>query len=47
MAGIFIPTRALRTPRDVERRESGSMFCEIKLKPFPEVRTSRVENMKT
>ena len=28
MAGMFIITRALRTPRDVERRESGSMFCE-------------------
>ena len=28
IAGMFIITRALRTPRDVERRESGSMFCE-------------------
>ena len=28
IAGMFIITRALRTPRDVARRESGSMFCE-------------------
>ena len=28
IAGMCIITRALRTPRDVERRESGSMFCE-------------------
>ena len=28
IAGMFTITRALRTPRDVERRESGSMFCE-------------------
>ena len=25
---MFIITRAVSTPRDVERRESGSMFCE-------------------
>ena len=28
IGGMFTITRALRTPRDVERRESGSMFCE-------------------
>ena len=28
ITGMFTITRALRTPRDVERRESGSMFCE-------------------
>ena len=28
IAGMFTVSRALRTPRDVERRESGSMFCE-------------------
>ena len=28
IAGMFIITRASCTPRDVERRESGSMFCE-------------------
>ena len=28
IAGMFIITQALSTPRDVERRESGSMFCE-------------------
>ena len=28
IAGLFTVTRALRRPRDVERRESGSMFCE-------------------
>ena len=28
IASMFIITRALGTPRDVERRESGSMFCE-------------------
>ena len=28
IAGMFIITRALSTPLDVERRESGSMFCE-------------------
>ena len=28
IAGMFTMTRALRTPRDVEQRESGSMFCE-------------------
>ena len=25
---MFIITRAVSTPRDIERRESGSMFCE-------------------
>ena len=28
VASMFIMTRALGTPRDVERRESGSIFCE-------------------
>ena len=28
VASMFIITRALGTPRDVERRESGSIFCE-------------------
>ena len=28
IATMFIITRAVSTPRDVERRESGSMFCE-------------------
>ena len=28
IASMFIITRAVSTPRDVERRESGSMFCE-------------------
>ena len=28
ITGMFTVSRALRTPRDVERRESGSMFCE-------------------
>ena len=28
VASMFIITQALGTPRDVERRESGSMFCE-------------------
>ena len=28
IASMFITTRAVSTPRDVERRESGSMFCE-------------------
>ena len=28
IGGMFTITRALRTPWDVERRESGSMFCE-------------------
>ena len=28
IASMFTVSRALRTPRDVERRESGSMFCE-------------------
>ena len=28
IASMFILTRGLRTPRDVERRERGSMFCE-------------------
>ena len=28
ITGMCIITRASRTPRDVERRESGSMFCE-------------------
>ena len=46
MAGMFIITRALRTPRDVERREVAPCFVR-QLKPFPEVRTNRVENMKT
>ena len=42
---MFIITRARSKPRDVERRESVSMFCETK--SFPEVRTNRVESMKT
>ena len=42
---MFIINRARSKPRDVERRESGSMFCETK--PFPEVQTNRVESMKT
>ena len=29
IASMFIITRAVSTHRDVERRESGSMFCEI------------------
>ena len=28
IASVFILTRAKSTPRDVERRESGSMFCD-------------------
>ena len=28
IASMFIITRPVSTPRDVERRESGSMFCE-------------------
>ena len=28
IASMFIITRAVSTPRDVKRRESGSMFCE-------------------
>ena len=40
---MFIITRAVNTPRDVERRESGFMFCET-IEPFPEVRTNRVES---
>ena len=28
IASIFIVTRVISTPRDIERRESGSMFCE-------------------
>ena len=28
IASMFITNRAVSTPRDVERRESGSMFCE-------------------
>ena len=28
IASMFIITRAVSSPRDVERRESGSMFCE-------------------
>ena len=46
IASVFIMTRAVSTPRDVERRESGSMFCES-IEPFPEVRMNRVESMKT
>ena len=30
IASIFIITRAVSTPRDVERRERGSMFCETR-----------------
>ena len=45
-ASMFIMTRASSTPRDVKRRESGSMFCET-IEPFPEVRMNRVESMKT
>ena len=44
IASMFILTRGLRTPRDVERRERGSMFWD---ELFLEVRTSRVESMKT
>ena len=43
---IFIITRAVSMPRDVERRDSGSMFSET-VEPFLEVRTNRVESMKT
>ena len=43
IAGMFIIIRAVSTPRDVERRESGSMFCET-IEIFPEVRTNRVES---
>ena len=46
IASMFIITRAVSTPRDVERRESGSMFCET-IEPFPEVPMNRVESMKT
>ena len=28
ITSMFIMTREVSTPRDVERRESGSMFCE-------------------
>ena len=44
IASMLILTRGLRTPRDVERRERGSMFWD---KLFLEVRTNRVESMKT
>ena len=30
IASMFIITRAVSTPRDVERRERGSMFCETR-----------------
>ena len=43
---MFIITRVVNAPRNVERRESGSMFCET-IEPFPEIRTNRVERMKT
>ena len=42
IASMLIITRALSTPRDDERRERGSMFCETN-----QVRTNRVESMKT
>ena len=42
IASMLIITRALNTPRDDERRERGSMFCETN-----QVRTNRVESMKT
>ena len=46
IASMFIITRVVNAPRNVERRESGSMFCET-IEPFPEIRTNRVERMKT
>ena len=36
---MFIITRAIGTPQDVERRESSYMFCET----FPDVRANQVE----
>ena len=39
---MFIITRAVSTPRDVERRESGSMFCEtIEIIPWSSYELSR------
>ena len=35
-ASMFIMTRAVSTPRDVERRESGSMVFFDTIEPFPE-----------
>ena len=44
---MFIMTRAIGTPRDVERRESGSMFFFFDtIEPFPEVQMNLVESMK-
>ena len=45
-ASMFIMIRAIRTPLDVRRRESGSTFCET-VEPFPEVWMNRLESMKT
>ena len=45
-ASMFIMTRAVSTPRDVERRESGSMFFFDTIEPFPEVQMNLVESMK-
>ena len=42
IASMFIITRAVSTPRDVERRESGSMFCEtIEIIPWSSYESSR------
>ena len=34
IASMFIITRAVSTPRDVKRRERGSMFCETRCFPL-------------
>ena len=44
IAGMFTVSRALRTPRDVERRESGSMFCET-IKPISWSSSRKHENI--
>ena len=42
IASMFIITRAVSTPRDVERRESGSMFCKtIEIIPWSSYESSR------
>ena len=42
IASMFIITRVVSTPRDVERRESGSMFCEtIEIIPWSSYESSR------
>ena len=42
IASMFIISRAVSTPRDVERREQGSMFCEtIKIISWSSYESSR------